>query len=114
MRGGTVTSITTYPHNCYGLANCEACGLGVIITDEQGVQWTYCHGSAHRVNQGDTVAAGQQILDSGNSGNSSGPHLHLGIRTNGVARCPQPLVASLYEHGVGLDPMTLPTTGCSY
>jgi hypothetical protein len=114
MRGGTVTSITTYPHNCYGLASCEACGLGVTITDEQGVQWTYCHGSAHRVNQGDTVAAGQQILDSGNSGNSSGPHLHLGIRTNGVARCPQPLVASLYEHGVGLDPMTLPTTGCSY
>ncbi len=36
------------------------------------------------------------------------------IRTNGIARCPQPLLVSLYEDGVGLDPNSLPTSGCSY
>jgi hypothetical protein len=114
MRGGTVVSITTYPDNCHGQRACEACGLGVTISDEQGLQWTYCHGAAHHVNQGDKITAGQQILTSGNSGNSTGPHLHLGIRTNGTPRCPQPLVAALFHHGVGIDPTTLPTAGCAY
>jgi hypothetical protein len=114
IRGGTVIAITSNPYNCAGSSTCEACGLGVTIADEQGVQWTYCHGSAQYVNQGDSVTAGQQILSSGNSGNSTGPHVHIGIRTAGVARCPQPLIASLLEHGVGLDPTSLPTSGCTY
>jgi len=114
VRGGTVIALTTSPYNCAGHTSCNDCGLGVIINDEQGVQWTYCHGSAHHVNQGDTVTAGQQILSSGNTGNSTAPHLHLAIRTAGIARCPQPLLVSLYQHGIGLDPNSLPTTGCSY
>lgn len=114
IRGGSVVSITTYPNNCYGQRACDACGLGVTISDEQGVQWTYCHGSAHHVNQGDDVTAGQQILTSGNSGNSTGPHLHLSIRTNGIPRCPQPLVAALFHDGVGLDPASLPSAGCAF
>jgi hypothetical protein len=114
IRGGTVISITSNPYNCAGSSTCEACGLGVTIADEAGVQWTYCHGSAQHVNHSDTVTAGQQILSSGNSGNSTGPHVHIGIRTVGVARCPQPLIASLFEHGVGLEPTSLPTSGCTY
>ena len=51
---------------------------------------------------------------SGNSGRSGTAHLHLEIRTNGTRRCPQPLLESLYHHGVGIDPVTLPTTGCTY
>lgn len=114
VRGGTVIGMTTTPYNCAGRTACDDCGLGVTIADEQGVQWTYCHGSAHNTRQGDAVTAGQQILTSGNTGNSTGAHLHLAIRTNGVARCPQLLLVSLYENGVGLDPNTLPTAGCSY
>ena len=114
MRAGTVTSISTNPYNCYGQATCAACGLGTTVTDDHGVEWTYCHGSALLVEPGDTVAAGQQILDSGNTGNSTGPHLHLAIRANGAARCPQPLLASLHATGAGLDPKTLPTSGCRY
>lgn len=114
VRGGTVIGHSDNPHNCNGQATCDACGLGLTIVDEQGVQWTYCHGSAHHVRQGDTVAAGQQILDSGNTGNSTGPHLHLAIRADGIARCPQPLVASLYRSGRGLDPATLPSVGCTH
>lgn len=114
IRGGTVIGLSTNPRNCVGSTSCDACGLGVTIADDNAVQWTYCHGSSHHVNQGDTVAAGQQLLASGNTGNSTGPHLHLSIRTNGVARCPQPLIASLHADGVGLDPQSLPTTDCSY
>jgi len=114
IRGGTVIGVSTNPYNCAGQTTCEACGLGVTIADAQGVRWTYCHGSALHVNQDQTVAAGQQILDSGNSGNSTGPHLHVGIQTNGVARCPQPLIASLYRDGAGLDPASLPTAGCTH
>jgi hypothetical protein len=85
MRGGTVLSLTRYAQNCSGQGACERCGLGLTIADDQAVQWTYCHGSAHHVSQGDRVSAGQLILTSGNSGNSTGPHLHLAIRTGGVA-----------------------------
>lgn len=113
VRGGTVLAITTTPYNCAGRGSCDPCGLGVTIADEQGVQWTYCHGSEHHVQQGEAVTAGQQILSSGNTGSSTGPHLHLAIRTNGIARCPQPLIISLYEHGVGMDPTGLSTVGCS-
>lgn len=114
VRGGTVVGYSDNPHNCNGQASCDACGLGLTIADDQGVQWTYCHGSAHHVHRGDIVTAGQQILDSGNTGNSTGPHLHLAIRAAGIARCPQPLVASLYRSSQGLDPMTLPSAGCTY
>ena len=61
------------------------------------------------------VAAGTQILSSGNTGRSSGPHLHLQIRTaDGVLRCPQPLLRSLRDQQAGVDLRTLPTTGCFF
>jgi murein DD-endopeptidase MepM/ murein hydrolase activator NlpD len=62
------------------------------------------------VNLGDPVVAGQQIMLSGNTGHSSGPHLHLGIRINGVDYCPQPLLTYLYSRR---SEMKLVGTGCS-
>ena len=113
IRAGTVIAVSSNPYNCAGQSSCDACGLGVTIADAQGVHWTYCHGSQRLVNQGVAVSAGQQILASGNSGNSTGPHVHIGIQVGGVARCPQPLIAALYRDGAGLDPATLPTGGCT-
>ena len=121
MRAGRVAAVQYWPHNWwdYGCATnpagCATCGMGVTIEDDNGVRWTYCHGDAVHVQVGDSVAAGNQILTSGNSGRSSGPHLHLQIQTpDGSLRCPQPLLGSLREQGAGLDPTGLPTTGCSY
>lgn len=87
IRGGTVISLTTNPYNCAGQTACNKCGLGVVVEDQDATQWTYCHGSAQHVNIGDTVTAGQQILSAGNTGNSTGPHVHIAIRAAGLDRC---------------------------
>lgn len=121
IRGGQVLSTMYWPHNWwdYGCsadaAGCSSCGIGVTIEDDSGARWTYCHGDAALVGVGDVVAAGQQILVSGNTGRSSGPHLHLQLRTaDGVLRCPQPLLTSLQSRGVAHEPAELPAAGCSY
>lgn len=121
MRGGHVAAVEYWPHNRwdYGCgtktAGCSTCGIGVTIEDDSGVRWTYCHGSALHVQVGETVAAGAQILTSGDTGRSSGPHLHLQIRTpDGILRCPQTLVRSLRDRGAGINPNSLPVTGCTY
>ncbi len=114
IRGGTVVAITNNPYNCYRQAGCEACGLGVTINDDLGSSWTYCHGSAIHVAIGDPIAAGRQLLSSGNSGNSSGPHLHLGLKVDAVSRCPQPLIRSLYTSGLAMEPSALATSGCTF
>jgi murein DD-endopeptidase MepM/ murein hydrolase activator NlpD len=114
IHAGTVIGYNTNTINTYNDNTHDACGIGLTILDDQGTQWTYCHGSAHHVNQGSTVTAGQQILDSGNTGNSSGPHTHIQIRAAGTNRCPQPLITSLYHSHTGIDPNTLPTSGCTY
>jgi hypothetical protein len=113
MRGGTVTSTSMEPRNCAGVEQCRQCGLGATITDQDGAQWTYCHGSALHVRAGQIVDAGQQILASGNSGFSTGPHLHLSIRMDGWLRCPQPVLVGLVD-GHRPDPIgALPMAGCT-
>lgn len=42
----------------------------------------YGHLDEVQVEEGDTVEAGTQIGESGNTGNSTGPHLHLGVFMN--------------------------------
>lgn len=121
MRAGQVASVEYWPYNWwdYGCgtnaAGCGTCGIGLTIEDDTGARWTYCHGNTVNVQVGDTVVAGTQILTSGDTGRSSGPHLHLQIRTpDGALRCPQPLLRSIRDQGAGLDPTDLPMAGCFY
>jgi murein DD-endopeptidase MepM/ murein hydrolase activator NlpD len=61
-------------------------GYGNLVIVENGEYRTYyAHLSSIPVSVGDTVKAGSIIGLSGNTGNSTGPHLHYEIRRNKVA-----------------------------
>ncbi|MBR3697197.1 MAG: M23 family metallopeptidase [Clostridia bacterium] len=64
-------------------------GYLVVIDHGDGVQTYYAHCSKLYVNAGDSVSQGQVISAVGNTGNSTGPHLHIEVRVNGVAKNPQ-------------------------
>ena len=64
-------------------------GYAVKIDHGNGVQTVYGHCSQLYVKQGQTVVAGDVISAVGSTGNSTGPHLHLEIRIDGVPMNPQ-------------------------
>ena len=65
----------------------------VVITHGDGVQTYYGHCSALYVTAGTQVSQGQTIAAVGSTGNSTGPHLHIEVRVNGVAYNPQNYLA---------------------
>ncbi|HOB92126.1 MAG TPA: M23 family metallopeptidase [Bacillota bacterium] len=60
-------------------------GLTVIIDHGYGVQTLYAHNSRLLVKAGEVVTRGQVISYSGNTGVSTGPHLHYEVRVGGKA-----------------------------
>ncbi len=77
-----------------------AYGNMMIVTAKDGTETWYCHLSSYQIPSGSTVKAGDHIAFSGNSGNSTGPHLHFEVRPGGGSAI-DPL-AWLRSHG--LDP----------
>lgn len=64
-------------------------GNMIVISHGNGVQTYYGHCSKLYVSAGTSVSQGQTIAAVGSTGNSTGPHLHLEVRVNGVAYNPQ-------------------------
>lgn len=64
-------------------------GKLIVIDHGNGVQTYYGHCSSLYVSAGQQVSQGQKIAAVGSTGNSTGSHLHLEIRLNGVAYNPQ-------------------------
>ncbi|MFJ9799347.1 M23 family metallopeptidase [Streptomyces sp. NPDC101145] len=58
-----------------------AYGNAIVIKHSNGTYSQYAHLSKINVKIGSKVKTGQNIARSGNTGNSSGPHLHFEIRT---------------------------------
>ena len=79
-KGGTVVEVgnnSRYSYGCY-----------IIIDHGDGLRTRYAHNSQNLVVEGQVVTAGQIIAYSGNTGNSTGPHLHFEIVSNGVCLNP--------------------------
>ncbi|GGY32440.1 M23 family metallopeptidase [Streptomyces xanthochromogenes] len=77
----------------------SAYGNMAIVTGADGTETWYCHLSSTKLRSG-PVKAGEVIAYSGNSGNSTGPHLHFEVRPHGGSSIdPLPWLRS---HG--LDP----------
>ena len=82
--GGTVEYIFLCGANHYRSdGDCNGFGTGLVIKGDDGRTYQYAHmlgGSIpENVYRGAYVSAGQKIGQVGNTGNSSGAHLHFGI-----------------------------------
>ncbi|MFB9455374.1 M23 family metallopeptidase [Streptomyces antimycoticus] len=77
----------------------DAYGNMVVLTSPDGTETWYCHLSSAKIRSG-TVKAGETIAYSGNSGNSTGPHLHFEVHPGGGSAI-DPLP---WLRGKGLDP----------
>lgn len=64
-------------------------GYMIVISHGNGVQTYYGHCSKLYAKNGQTVSQGDVVATVGSTGNSTGPHLHLEIRVNGIAYNPQ-------------------------
>lgn len=60
-------------------------GRLIKIQHEFGIETRYAHLNRIHVNVGERVSRGERIGDMGNSGRSTGPHLHYEVRVGGQA-----------------------------
>ena len=84
MDGGVVSVTGNYNSNCYNKKICNSgwnsYGIYVTIDHQNGYKTVYAHLSSKLVNDGDIISKGQLIGNSGNTGSSSGPHLHVELQ----------------------------------
>ncbi|HYG59147.1 MAG TPA: M23 family metallopeptidase, partial [Symbiobacteriaceae bacterium] len=78
--GGTVTMAGRY----------GGYGIVVRIDHGNGLVTQYAHMSQVSVSVGEKVAAGQHIGYSGNTGVTTGPHLHFMVMVDGTPADPMP------------------------
>ena len=70
----------------------DSYGNHVVITHHSGYRTLYAHMSVIRAKAGTYVETGERIGDVGNTGQSTGPHLHFTVYKNGVTVNPRSLM----------------------
>jgi murein DD-endopeptidase MepM/ murein hydrolase activator NlpD len=98
LAAGTGSPVRSAAAGTVSAAGSEG-GYGIVVRVQHanGIETVYAHLSAAEVQVGATLEAGQQLGREGNTGQSTGPHLHFEVRRDGVAVDPMPW---LMEHGV--------------
>jgi murein DD-endopeptidase MepM/ murein hydrolase activator NlpD len=67
-------------------------GKVLVVDHGYGVKTRYGHLAEFFVKTGDRVKRGSRIAAVGNTGRSTGPHLHYEVRVNGVAENPRKFI----------------------
>ncbi|MCM1484334.1 MAG: M23 family metallopeptidase [Muribaculaceae bacterium] len=73
-------------------------GLYVVVRHDNGLETVYGHLSKFLVKPNQRVRAGEPIALGGNTGRSTGPHLHFETRFLGLAVNPEAIID--FQHGV--------------
>lgn len=61
----------------------STCGNGLKISHANGYETMYCHLNRVLVKEGENVSAGCKVAETGNTGRTTGPHLHYAIKESG-------------------------------
>ena len=64
-------------------------GQVVVLDHGWGLQTHFAHLSKYLVERGDQVKRGEPIAEMGNTGRSTGPHLHYEVRQDGFPTDPR-------------------------
>lgn len=80
-----------------GYGNC------VVIDHGKGLQSLYGHLNGINVKVGDVVKVGTRIGSEGNTGNSTGSHLHFEVRKDGTAIDGKNFLKTLYTNATSID-----------
>ena len=80
---GKITSAQVDNRNTYP-SGPKGAGSGIYLLGDDGVTYQFWHLSSVGVQKGQRVLAGQAIGLSGNTGYSTGAHLHYGTKVNGT------------------------------
>ena len=72
----------------------NGCGLGVTLLHDHTLMSDYCHLSKVLVVQGQDLRQGDLIGEVGDTGRSTGPHLHWSVWKNGRAIDPSSMVST--------------------
>ncbi|MDR1805755.1 MAG: peptidoglycan DD-metalloendopeptidase family protein [Clostridium sp.] len=81
-----------YPGRVKSVSYDSVSGNYILLDHGGGLISSYCHASKILVEEGQRVASGQKIALVGQTGQATGPHLHLELRLNGLCYNPLPLL----------------------
>lgn len=101
---GVIVKTYDYSSNCYGsCSSTQGVGIGFRIDNQDGTVSMYMHMSQRmNLSRGTTVKAGQLLGYVGNTGSSTGPHLHYGMLSASTGAVLNPRnYLPLDEKGIG-------------